>query len=426
MNIFQEHTPLSTDMAGGAYRAAFRYITETTAARQKKQIEASKFIWVEPSLIPKRQALYAGHFIRGFMSLTLGVGGGGKSNQEIVDAIAMASNKDILGHQAERKLRVWYINLEDPAEEIQRRFAAAAIYHKVDPATLQDSIFVDSGRDQDFVVMKNDGKGTRVVEPVVQDIISEIIDKEIDVLIVDPFISTHEVEENDNTKIQMVAAQWVRIAHEADCAVELVHHVNKSAGDGKLEVTADSGRGAGALKDKARSVRVINGMSVAQAGAAGIPQEDRFDYFNLGNGKSNLRRRTGAVEWRHMVSVQLGNGGKGVMAMLGDDVGVVENWQWPTTKSVMEDVPDTALDLAKTIIRGGHYKAHEQAKNWAGLAVAQALEIDPSVKAYKLRAKTVLAEWLKAGHFKIITMLDIERRENKEFVVVSEEVPNPN
>jgi hypothetical protein len=32
-----------------------------------------------------------------------------------------------------------------------------------------------------------------------------------------------------------------------------------------MEVTADSGRGAGALKDKARSVRVINTMTAKEA-----------------------------------------------------------------------------------------------------------------------------------------------------------------
>ena len=425
MIVASERTPLSTDMTSGAFTAAFRYINET-AVTGKKSIKASPFIWTDPADIPRRQSLYADHFIRGFMSLTLGVGGGGKSNQEIVDALAMASQKNILGHLCENKLKVWYINLEDPAEEIQRRFAAAVIHHNIDPATIQDCIFVDSGRDQDFVVVKVDGKGTKIVEPVVSDIIREILDNEIDVLIVDPFISTHEVEENDNTKIQIVAAQWVRIAHEADCAVELVHHVNKSAGDGKAEVTADSGRGAGALKDKARSVRVINGMSAIEAAKAGVDQDCRFDYFTLGNGKSNLRRRSGGVEWRRMVSVPLGNGGIGNMAnIMGDQIGVVEQWHWPSSGAIMDGIPETAIFSAKALIADGNYKAHDQAKNWAGNVIANVLQLDLEVKSDKARCKTILSEWIKAGHLKIVTLWDKERREEKEFVVNSDWLPNP-
>jgi RecA-family ATPase len=155
-------------------------------------------------------------------------------------------------------------------------------------------------------VLKNNQKGTTVVEPVVTGIIQQMEQRQIDVLIVDPFISAHEVDENDNSKIQQAAALFVRIASETNAAVEIVHHVKKGAGVGKIEVTADSGRGAGALKDKARSVRVINGMTVKEAANAGVPVDDRFDYFRVGNGKSNQGKRSGRTEWRRMISV---NGG---------------------------------------------------------------------------------------------------------------------
>ncbi len=45
------------------------------------------------------------------------------------------------------------------------------------------------------------------------------------------------------------------------------------------------------LKDKARSVRTINGMSAEEAAKVGICDVDRFDYFRLGIGKAKLARR---------------------------------------------------------------------------------------------------------------------------------------
>ena len=126
---------------------------------EPRNIVATKFVYRDPKTIPPRETLYAGHFIRGFMSLTLGIGGGGKSNLEIADALAMMSGMPLLGHHSERRLRVWYINLEDPAVETERRFVAAAMHQEVPPEVLNDNLFMDSGRDQEFVVLKNGLKG---------------------------------------------------------------------------------------------------------------------------------------------------------------------------------------------------------------------------------------------------------------------------
>lgn len=116
----------------------------------------------------------------------------------------MVSGQPVLGSTVTAPRWVWYINLEGPADEIERRFAAAAKFRGIDPDIMNQNLFVDSGRDQDFVVLKNAGKGARIGEPVVKSLIQEMVDNRIDVLIVDPFISTHEVEENDNGKIQQV------------------------------------------------------------------------------------------------------------------------------------------------------------------------------------------------------------------------------
>src|SRR5271154_5223951 len=96
-------------------------------------IIATKFVYRDPKTIPPRETLYAGHFMRGFLSMTVGIGGGGKSNLEIVDVLAVMSRKPLLGYSSEKALNVWYINLEDPAVESERRFVAAALPHQISP-----------------------------------------------------------------------------------------------------------------------------------------------------------------------------------------------------------------------------------------------------------------------------------------------------
>lgn len=187
-----------------------------------RAVTATPFQYRDPKTIPQRESLYAEHFNRRFLSMTLGIGGGGKSSLLIVDALAMVSGRALIGHKPERPFKVWYINLEDPKDEIERRFAAAAKHYGIDPQVMNQNLFVDSGRDQEFVVLRSVDKGkTSVVEPVVESIIQEMKVHSIDVLIIDPFISTHEVDENDNSKIQQVAAQFVKIANDANVSVEL-------------------------------------------------------------------------------------------------------------------------------------------------------------------------------------------------------------
>jgi AAA domain len=385
-------------------------------------ITATKFVYRDPKTIPPRETLYAGHFIRGFMSLTLGIGGGGKSNLEIVDALAMMSGMPLLGHSLEKRLKVWYINLEDPAVETERRFVAAAMHHGIKPDVLNDNLFMDSGRDQEFVVLKNSQKGTAVVEVVVAGIIQQMKERDIDVLIVDPFVSTHEVEENDNSKIQQVAAIFVRIANETNAAVEIVHHVRKGAGEGKMEVTADSGRGAGALKDKARSVRVINNMTAKEAPKAGVDKEDRFDYIRVGNGKSNLTKRSGRSEWRRMVSVRLNNGLH--FWEPGDSVGVVTEWKWPSPEAAIEDVESGDFDKIKAVIAEGNCKANIQAKDWVGKFVADTLGLDLTVRDDKASVKLMIEGWIKAGHIHVVKRRCPIKREDKDFIDLFE-APHP-
>lgn len=323
-----------------------------------------------------------------------------------------------MGHSPEKALKVWYVNLEDPAVESERRFVAAALHHEISPHVLDENLFMDSGRDQEFVVLKNNQKGTTVVEGVVSGIIRQINERKIDVLIIDPFISAHEVDENDNTKIQQAAAVFVRIANETNAAVEIVHHVKKGAGVGKSEVTADSGRGAGALKDKARSVRVINGMTATEAPKAKVAVEDRFDFFRVGNGKSNLTRRSGSAEWRRMVSVNLENGGR--FWKPGDSVGVVTEWKWPSPEAAIEDVGSDDFDKIKAVIAEGNCKANIQAKDWVGKAVADTLGLDLTVKDDKARVQLMIAGWIDAGYIHVVKRRCPNKREDKDFVELVE------
>ncbi len=373
-------------------------------------IKASPFVIRDPALIPKREFLFGSHYLRKYVTATFGAGGGGKSAHAVTEVLSMATGRPFLSDSLARPVCVWYVNAEDPAEEIERRFAGAVKHFNVTTEQIGDRLFTDSGRDQEFVVVKEIGKQTQVCYPVITAIIEEIRARDIDVLIVDPFVSTHSVSEIDNTKIQQVAAVWTSIAKEGNCAVELIHHVRKTSD----EITADDGRGAGALKDKARSVRVINPMTSEQASAAGLDPADASSYFRIEHSKANMSKRGGLPSWRRFVSVKLGNGGSGNLAQTqGDEIGVVERWNWPLIKDVAEEIDPTTLMGIKDRIGAGAYRENAQSPEWAGHVIGEILGVDTADKGGKSKIKKLLGLWVDEGHFTVEDRLDKDRKARK-------------
>lgn len=312
-----------------------------------------------------------------------------------------------------KPLRVWWINAEDPQDEIARRFHGAAKHFGVTNEQIGGRLFTDSGRDQEFVIARQEGRDLKIVEPFVEDMVAEIRRREIDVVIIDPFVSTHEAQENDNGAMQRVAAAWVRVADEGNCCVELVHHVSKNQG----EVTADSARGGGAFKDKVRSMRVFNVMTPAEAEKAGV--EEPRSYFRVDFGKVNMIA-SGNSQWRRFASVNLMNG-RG-LAKTGDEIGVVEPWKWPSPDdiadrqaaaraAVVADVPAETLAGIKIRLQHSDFKADPKGKPWAG-----DLLVDLSVATDKREAKGMLEAWIEAGELEVVDLYDAVSRKQRNFI----------
>ena len=163
-------------------------------------------------------------------------------------------------------------------------------------------------------------------------------------------------------------------------------------------------------------------MSDEEATKAGINPNDRFDYFRVSNGKSNLKRRSGQSEWRQLTSEYLQNGPWYEPG--GDSVGVVMDWEWPNEAALTEAVTPTQLDTIKNRIRLGNYKAHKAAEDWAGKIVAEVLDLDVTDRVIKNRVEKTMAALVKEGHFQVIKRRDPKKREDKDYFEVIE-VPHP-
>lgn len=264
---------------------------------------------------------------------------------------------------------------------------------------------VDSGRDTVIrIAGLNDRGQTKIALPVVDRMIEVIRTLGIDVVIIDPFVSSHGVPENDNNAIDRVAKKWADIADKTNTHIHISHHTRKTNGMG---VTAEDSRGASSLHNAMRTRRAISTMTAAEAAKAGIVSNARLSYFKADTAGSSMTKPAESMEWYKFESVQLGNG-KEFGALDGDDVGVVVKWDYKTPG--IEDLPDDDADVALAALEmGGPWRVNDRADGWAGEPVAKALHLDPKDPADKKRIKEYLKGWIANGWLEVYEGTDGHR-----------------
>jgi len=356
---------------------------EVAAVVAAGAISATPFVWRDPATIPLRPWVFGRWLLRNTVTAIVAPGGVGKSSLVASMMLSLASGRSLLGKDVwGGAQRAWYWNLEDDGDELARQMHAAAIHHGIRKADVDGRLFIDSGPDgSGLCTAVEDRSGFTLRRPVTDALIVELKERGIDVLVVDPFVSSHEVDENANSKIDAVVKEWARVAKAANCSIGLVHHTKKLEG---RKVTGESSRGATSLINAARSVLVLNRMDAEQGDFFGIPAVDHGRYFNVQDDKHN-RAPAEAAQWYTLASTPLGN---------GDSVGVVTPWQPP---SALDGVTPDHLAQVQAVLRGGKYRKDVQAADWAGRVVAKICNMDLEDAGVKRRIGQILKRWISDG-----------------------------
>ena len=374
-------------------------------------IRATPYAWRDPSTIPPRPWIYGRWLLRGTIACVVAPGGAGKSTVLAGTALALVTGRELLGKTAwGGPQRVWIWNLEDDGDELARAIQAAALYHDIAPTDLDGRLFVDSGMEGAGLCTAIEGNdGFKLLAPVYDALAEEIRRQRIDVLMIDPFVSSHKVDENHNSKIDAIAKAWARAAKDSNCAIVLVHHTSKA---GAGEVTALSSRGAVSLINAARCTLTINRMATEDAERLGIDDKDRRRTICVVDDKHN-RAPAEAADWYRLEGVDLENH---TAVLPSDNIAVAVRWTLPDP---FDDVKTGDLYAIQLAISEGEWRKDPQAAAWAGKAVADVLGWDASDKAMKGKIKSLLHTWISNHALRIETRND-KKREPREWIIVGE------
>jgi hypothetical protein len=357
---------------------------------------------------PRRQWLFGRHYARRYVSTTIAPGDVGKTSLSLIEAISMATHRNLIGVSAAGPLKVWNWNGEDPREEAMRRVLAICKYYQIPQDELTGNLFLDSGRDMKLTVAVMESRGGfKILVPVKEALTEALIRRQIDVFIADPFVKTHRVSENDNALMDEVATLFAEIGDDANCAIELVQHSRKTYG---AEVGLEDARGASSIVAATRMARTLNRMSKDAADLAGVTDDHRL-FFRVDAVKSNMAPPDQA-KWFRLKPIGLGNNSDGPE----DIVQVVERWEWPDPFAGV-----TVHDLREVQRRTSERprRLDPRAKDWIGALIIDVLRLDPDNKAHRAKAKKLFEQWRKNNMFRVVSRED-EHRHLKDFVEVME------
>jgi hypothetical protein len=379
-------------------------------------LDAAPATLPEAESIPPREWLYGTRLIRRFVSVLVSPGGVGKSALAMGMAVALASGRNILGERVHHSVPAWVLNLEDPLDELNRRLAALLMQHGVAPGEVRDRLFLHSGRTRRLCMARIGSDGV-IEHPDQAAIVNAAKARGIGLIVVDPFVKSHGLDENSNAHMDAAATAWSEVADITGAAVLLVHHVRKgSAAPGQAaRPDVEAARGGKALTDAARAAFILAAMTAEEAEATGISARERWRHIRLDDAKANMAPRADDARWFRLESVSLGNATAEYPH--GDHVAAIAPWSPKTAWSALSPADcNRALDLIEAGPgEGVRYSARRGgmgAERWAGHALTEQFGLTPA------QAAEVIGAWLRNGLLREVAYRDPAQRKTRTGLTV--------
>lgn len=366
-----------------------------------------------PEAIPPREWLLGTRLVRRFVSLLVAPGGVGKSAFALASAASLATGRPLLGEHVHHSVPAWVLNLEDPADELHRRLAALMRLHAIPDAELHGRLFLHHGRERRVQVA--DTQGGPVAFPDQEALTAEARAHGIGLIVVDPFVKSHALDENSNAQMDAAATAWAEVAERAGAAVLLVHHTRK-AGAGGPEHTAEAARGAKALTDAARSAAILSPMTAAEAEQLGVAAAERWRHVRLDDAKANLAPLA-AARWFRLATVALGNAT--ALYPHGDQVAAIEPWRpaSPWAAHSPAELNRVLDQLAAGPGAGFLYAPTRRGRvqcRWAGDVLVQRLGVNEA------QAAAMVDAWLRSGLLTLRSYRDTDQRRWRTGIAVDD------
>lgn len=238
----------------------------------------------------------------GKVTVLAGPGGVSKSMLMLHLLVYGALGQSWAGFHVNEPLRGLYASYEDDKMELHKRVhrLASALKDKDDglgdmlydiDGMLQRNLLLYAADEEAtswLLMRKEDQRSAAERTERVEWLVGLIKHARLKVLVLDPVVYTHNLEENNTGDMALYMQTLTHIAKATNCAVVVLHHMHKTAQWATLdEINQGSLRGASSFADNSRSVGVLVSMPQKDATRYGIPASDSTQYAIFKHVKHN-------------------------------------------------------------------------------------------------------------------------------------------
>jgi len=295
--------------SGGVAAAAADWGAAVTLAPEPPPTSAGKYdkIFSRRTLtpleeIPPRDWIMHRLLMRGEGSVLAGPGGVGKSGFSLALAAHGAAGRSFAGFIVPRPFKTIVYNLEDNRHEMEARLYAACATYDLDPREVEKHVLLWPGREQRFRLMNRDHTFAMAD---IQEIARLMRSESFDAVVLDPLISLHHEEENDNAAMGDVMDAFNGLCRLANAAGLALQHTPKGV---RQAGSSDAVRGAGNIVNAVRIASTIYAADEADAALYGFGDGYKGRYVRIDDAKQNHAALETKPLWLEKQSFPLPNG----------------------------------------------------------------------------------------------------------------------
>lgn len=256
--------------------------------------------------IPPRDWIVDGFLLRKKTTVLSGPGGSGKSGFTVAMAAHGAVGLSFAGYHIARPFKTIIYNWEDDLDEMEKRLHATCATYGLDVQTVARSVLLWPGEMMRFRLTNRENQ---VETADVREMARLTKGGSFDLVVMDPLISLHTADENDNMAMGEVMAAAAELARLADAACLIPTHTPKSSKSTGGAGSAEAFRGAGNIINSVRLAHTLFPADERDAAFYGLGEGFKDRYIRLDGAKNNLGPVRGKPAWFEKVSFPLPNGG---------------------------------------------------------------------------------------------------------------------
>lgn len=252
--------------------------------------------------IPARDWIMHRMLIRGKASLLAGPGGAGKSGFSLALAAHGAAGRDFAGFSVKKPFKTLVYNFEDDLGEMEARMYATCATYDLDPREVEKSVLLWPGEEMKFRLMNRDHT---YATADMQELARLVRGNAFDAIILDPLVSLHSEDENDNMAMQAVMEALNGLGRMAGAGVLALHHTPKGV---RQAGSAEAFRGAGNIVNAVRVAATLFPADESDAALYGFGEGYKARYIRIDDAKQSMAAQSTTPVWLEKQGFPLSNG----------------------------------------------------------------------------------------------------------------------